>query len=47
MSPTPMATSGGSLRASRRMGAKKVAPPIPEAMAVVATTIPTGSMYQY
>ena len=32
---------------TNRMGAKNVAPPIPEAMAVVATAKPTGNIYQY
>ena len=34
--PVPMATSGGTRKTRMKMGAKKVAPPTPEAIAAVA-----------
>jgi hypothetical protein len=42
-----MATSGGRPRKRMKIGEKNVAPPTPDAIAVVATRIDTGSMYQY
>ena len=42
-----MATSGDNRSPRMKIGAKKVAPPTPEAMAVVATRMATGNMNQY
>jgi hypothetical protein len=45
--PVPIAISGGRRNTRIKRGVKKVAPPIPDAIAVVATRIATGNMYQY
>ena len=42
-----MAISGDKRKTRMKMGAKKVAPPTPEAIAVVATMTATGNMNQY
>jgi hypothetical protein len=46
MSPDPIAISGVSPRPRINNGEKKVAPPTPDAIAMVATRMPMGSMYQ-
>jgi hypothetical protein len=47
MRAVPIATSGGRRSSRMKMGEKNVAPPTPEAMAVVATRMEMGSRYQY
>jgi hypothetical protein len=42
-----MATSGGKPRASIKIGAKKVPPSTPDAIAIVAIRVAMGSIYQY
>jgi hypothetical protein len=47
MTLVAMATLLGRRSTSIKIGVKKVAPPTPEAMAVVAMRMATGSMNQY
>ena len=44
--PTPIATSGGKPKPNNKIGAKKIAPPTPDDIAMVAMTIEIGNMNQ-
>jgi hypothetical protein len=47
MRAVPMAIFGSRPRAVTKSGEKKVAPPIPAPLAMVAMTMATGKCYQY